>query len=114
MSTTALPSAGSISTPVSSSPQSTPVNTSPRKFLMNKNLHKRALSDQGSIPSGEKSAQRKASDGTSPQATPESKQDTASSTSEKLGHFYTIPHMMKLYEVAKGAFKTYQVNGKKY
>ena len=29
--------------------------------------------------------------------------------SDKLGHFHTLPHLMKLYEVAKGAFKTYQV-----
>ena len=110
MSTATPPSQGPISTPVGSSPQSTPVSTSPRKFLMNKNLHKRAVSDQGSIPSGEKSAQRKVSDGTSPQATSESKQESTSSTSEKLGQFHTIPHMMKLYETAKGAFKTYQVN----
>ena len=67
------------------------------------------MSDQSSVPSGEKAAQRKVSDGTGPQVTSESKQDTAASTSEKLGLFHTIPHMMKLYETAKGAFKTYQV-----
>ena len=70
------------------------------------------MSDQSAIASAEKSAQRKNSDGTSPQAGSDSKQEAGSSTSdksEKLGHFHTIPHMMKLYETAKGAFKTYQV-----
>lgn len=100
-----------------SSPQlasTTPGTTSPRKFLLNKNLHRRAHSDQSVIPSGDKSASRKNSDGTSPQGTPDSKQsqEAPQSTpdkSEKLGHFHTVPHMLKLYEVAKGAYKTYQV-----
>ena len=111
MSATSSPSQGSTSIPVSgSSPQSTPSNTSPRKFTLNKNLHKRALSDQGLVPSGDKSSQRKVSDGSSPQVSSESKQESTSSLSEKLGNFSAIPHMVKLYEVAKGAFKTYQVN----
>ena len=106
MSASSSPSQGS--SPGGASPQSTPVTTSPRKFLLNKNLQKKAMSDQSLMASGDKSAHRKVSDGTSPQTTSESRQDT-SSASEKLGHFHTIPHMMKLYETAKGAFKTYQV-----
>ncbi len=49
-----------------------------------------------------------------PQGSADSKQNTDSAQatpdkSEKLGHFHTVPHMMKLYDVTKGAYKTYQV-----
>ena len=91
------------------------MSSSPRKFLLNKSLHRRTQSDQPVTPSsGEKSPRRKNSDGTTPQGNVEAKQamENLQSTpdkAEKLGHFHSIPHMMKLYEITKGAYKTYQV-----
>eukprot|EP00794_Sanderia_malayensis_P005415 gene5415-6091_t len=119
--TIAIPT-GSAASPAipqtSSSPQvssASSATTSPRRFLLHKSVHRRTHSDQVTpTSSGDKSPRRKNSDGSMPQGSAEGKSSTDSpqtnqDKAEKLGHFHTSPVMMKLFEVCKGAYNTYQV-----
>lgn len=84
--------------------QSTAPASSPRRFTLGKAMHKKQDTDTDLNKTGENTPTTETKTIGTP-ATPSSGEKI-----EKLGIFQHIPHFMKLYEVAKGAFKNYQVS----
>ncbi|XP_057306791.1 huntingtin-like isoform X2 [Hydractinia symbiolongicarpus] len=105
---TPLPGTVTASSPSSpqgvSSMQSTAPANSPRRFTLGKAMHKKQDTDTYLNTTGENTPTTETKTIGTP-STPSSGEKI-----EKLGIFQHIPHFMKLYEVAKGAFKNYQAS----